>query len=123
MHSRQSPCQSVDEDQLLADPQPALDNLRLDTLQLGIALQQRLQARGILVPKPLPQRDRMLGGFELSLGRGLRLAGVAAGELGVKVENRLAEDFGKPGTLARAEFRLGQPFQLVADRFVVLGDI
>ena len=65
----------------------------------------------------------MLGGFELAVGGGLRLAGVATGELGMKVENGLAEDFGDAGAFARAELRIGQPFQLIADRLVVLWNI
>jgi hypothetical protein len=51
---RHSPRKAVDDHQLLADVQAALQQLRLDALQLDVAFEQRLQARRILLPQALP---------------------------------------------------------------------
>ena len=67
----------------------------------GIAFEQRLQARRVLLPQRLPQRERLVGRLELAVDRGLRLARVAARELGVKVSDLLAQDFGDRRALAR----------------------
>ena len=73
------------EDELLADVESALQDLGLHALQLGIALEQRLQAGRVLLPQALPQRDRLVGGLELAIDRRLRLARIAARELGVQM--------------------------------------
>ena len=69
--------------QLLAHVKAALQEFRLDALELGIALEQGLQAGGILFPQRLPERERLVDGLELAVHRGLRLAGVAARQFGV----------------------------------------
>ena len=86
--------------------------------ELGVALEQRLEARRILLPQRLPQRDRLLGGLELALRRRLRLAGVAAREFGVQVGDLLAQHFGDRRALARRESRRRQARQLAVHGFV-----
>ena len=66
----------------------------------------------------LPQRDRLFGGFELAVGGRLRLAGVAARELGVQVGDLVAHHFGDGRALARREVGRRQRAQLTAHRFV-----
>ena len=93
--------------ELLADVQAALQELRLHALQLDVAFEQGLQARRVLLPQSLPQRDRLLGGVELAVRGGLRLAGIAAGELGVQMRDLLAHHFGDGRALARRKIRGG----------------
>ena len=61
---------------------------------------------------------RLLGGVELALRGGLRLARVAAGELGVQVRDLLAHHLGDGRALARREVGRRQRAQLPAHRLV-----
>ena len=66
----------------------------------------------------LPQRDRLLGGVELAVRGRLRLARIAAGELGVQMRDLFAHDLGDGRALARREIRGGERAQLAAHRLV-----
>ena len=110
------------DDELLADVHPALEDLGLHALQFGVALEQRLQARRVLLPQALPQRDRLVGGFELAIDRRLALARVAARELGVQMGDELAQHLGDRRALARRERRRGQRLQLAEHRLADEGD-
>ncbi len=119
---RKPPREPVHEDQLLADSQTPLQQLRLDACELDVALEQRLQAHRVLLPKPLPHRDRLLGGLELSVAGGLRLSRIPARELGMQMEHRLAEHFGERGALARRDRGRRQRAQLSDQSLVGLRD-
>ena len=111
------------DDQLLAHVERALQQLRLDSLQLGAAFEQRFQAHRVLDPQRLPQRDRLVGGLDLALVERLRLAGVAAGELRVQMCNRLADELGDRRPVTRSHLRSRQRAQLVQQRLVRLADV
>ncbi len=104
--------QPVDDDELLADVQAALQELGLHALQLDVALEQGLEARRVLLPQPMPERERLLGGIELALGGGLRLARVATRELGVQMRAPARADLGDGRALARREVGCRQRAQL-----------
>ena len=102
--------------ELLADVQAALQQLGLHPLQVGIAFEQRLQARRILFPQALPQRDRLQRRVLLAVRRRLRLAGIPARELGVQVRDLVAHHLGDRRALARREVGVGHRPQLAEDR-------
>src|SRR5437763_7898366 len=120
---RQASRQPVDQQQLLTDPKAALQELRLDPLELRVTLEQRFETRRILAPESLPESERALGSFQFTVGRWLWLPRVSARELGMKVKNRLAKYFGDAPTLARTDGGFGQKLQLRIDRFEMLGDV
>jgi hypothetical protein len=113
----------MDQQQLLAHPEAALQDLGLDALQLGVAFEQGLKTRRVLDPQRLPEGKRLVGGFLLARGGRLRLARVTARELGVQETHRLAHQLGDSAALARGELRLADPPQLVENFFVIPRDI
>jgi len=114
--------ESVRQDELLADIHPALQDLGLHALQFRVALQQRLEAGRVLLPQALPQRDRVVGGFELAIDRRLALARIAARKLGMQIGDELAQHFGDRRALARGERRDRHRLQLAEHRFADEGD-
>ena len=100
--------ETVRQHELLADVHPALKDLGLHARELGIALEQGLQAGRILFPQALPQRDRLLGCLQLPVHRRLTLARVPACELGVQVGDEVAQHLGDRRALPRREVRRGQ---------------
>ena len=109
---------AVHDDQLLADVERALQQLRLDALQLGAAFEQRPQADRILDPQRLPQRDGLVGRFGLALVERLRPAGIAPRELGMQMRHGLARELGDRRAVARADFGCGERAQLAEERLV-----
>jgi hypothetical protein len=103
LRRRDTPRETVNEQQLLAYVQAALQQLCLDVREIRIAFEQRLEARGVLLPQGVPQRDRGVGGVAVALARRLRLAGVAARELGVQDRHAIAQDLGDARPLARGQ--------------------
>jgi len=113
----------VHEQQLLADVQRALQQLRLHALELGAAFEQRPQAHRVLDPQRLPQRDRLVGGLGLALVERLGFSRVATRELGVQMRDRLAGELGDRGAVARADLRMRERVQLTEQRFVRRADV
>ncbi len=120
---RNSPGESVHDDQLLADIQRALQELGLHALQLGAPFQQGLETHRVLDPQRLPQGDRLVGRFGLALVKRLRFPGVPACELGVQVRDRLANQFGDRRAVARPDMGGGQRLQLAQQLVVCLSDV
>ena len=113
-----TPRERVHEHQLLADIEPALEELGLDAMQLGVPFEQRLQTGGILFPKRVPERDGLVGSFELALRGGLRLARESSRQFGMQVRNLFTHDFGDRRTLTGQERRIGHRLQLTVDGLV-----
>jgi len=109
--------ETVHQHEFLADVEPALQELRLDAGEFGVAFEQRLQAARIELPQRLPQRDRLVRGLALAPDRRLRLARVAAREFGVQVARRFAQHFGDGRAFTRRERRGRDRAQLADDRF------
>ena len=103
------------EHQLLADIESALEELGLDALQIGIAFEQRLKAGRIQFPERVPQRDGLVGGVELAIRGGLRLAREPSRQFRMQVRDLVAHDFGDRRALAGRERRLGHRPQLAVD--------
>jgi hypothetical protein len=112
----------VDQHELLADVETALQELRLDAGELAVALEERLEAARIELPHRLPERDRLVGRFALAPDGGLRLAGVAPREFGMQVGGGLAQHLGDGRALARGERRGGDRPDLADEALVGLPD-
>ncbi len=112
----------VDQHELLADVETALQELRLDAGELAVALEERLEAARIELPHRLPERDRLVRRLALAPDGGLRLAGVASRELGVQVPGGIAQHLGDRRALARGERRRGHRPDLADEAFVGLPD-
>jgi len=108
---------------LQAAARVVLQQLRLDAGEFGIALEQRLEAGGILLPQRLPECGRLIGRFELAVHRGLRLAGITARQLLVQISDLVAQDFGDRRALARREVGVRKRAQLAENSFEDLRDI
>jgi hypothetical protein len=113
----------VYENELLADVGASLQDLGLHTRKLGIAFEQRLQARRVLLPEALPECDRMLGRLELAIDGGLSLARVTSRKLGVQMRDQIAQHFGDRRTLARRKRRGRQRTQLALHRLAYERDV
>ena len=112
----------VNQHQLLADVEPPLQQLGFDALQLGIAFEQRLEARGVLLPQRLPERDGLVGGKPFALDGRLGLAGIAPCELGVQMQDLCSGQLGDRAALARRQGCGGHGLQLAKERVVGLRD-
>jgi hypothetical protein len=112
---RRAARQRMHQHQLLADIESALQELGLHSLQFVIAFEQGLQARRILLPQRMPQRDGLICRVQLAVRRRLRFSGEAARQLRVQVGSLVAHHFGDRRALARSEGRGGQRAQLTVD--------
>ena len=83
---------------------------------------ERLQARRILLPQRLPQRNRLVDRLRLAFVFRLRFAGVAARELRMQMTDLFAQDFRDSRPLARRKLRDRERVELADEHVVRLAD-